>query len=279
MGRKYRHTEYWQAKKDASEPEEFFRLSRDFYIRSSFDWRDIHNDGKYWFPHQAVAVWLNILLFLIAVDTGVAVAKGLVKIADPDVRKRIKEEMMRDLRIVRRPFYYIKEKERRRALAAERRKVRLRSTFAPEPKPEEILAAWNARKESREAMLRLGCLLEDLACHVDSGLRFDATGAVCGRNGGIRGWLLENLPVLLPKYKTLMRYKALAKHMKQISGSRDPEPAGKMLEEPRRTAIAPILDAEPPAFSRMFAEAERLLSPDMVFRTAARSVKKRRPPA
>ena len=191
-------------------------------------------------------------------------------VSDPETRKRMKEELMRNLRIVRRPFYYTKEKERRRHLAEERRKVKRRKTLAPMPNPQEILDAWNVRKESREAMLRLGCLLEDLACHVDSALRFDENGDVCGRNGGIRGWLRENLPELLPKYKTLMRYKALAMRMKQIAKICDPEPAACLMKEPHRTAIAPVLDVFPPVFSRMFADADAMLSPDAIFRSLAK---------
>ena len=135
------------------------------------------------------------------VDVGLAMRDGASKFADPAGRDRMKRELMRDLRRLRRPFYYERETERRRRLAAERRRVSRRATSAPMPTPEEVLAAWNARKESREAMVRLGGMLHDLECYVDNCLRFDESGGVAGRNGGIKGWLGERLPELLPKYK------------------------------------------------------------------------------
>ena len=57
----------------------------------------------------------------------------------------------------------------------------------------------------------------NLECYVDNCLRFDVAGNVVGRNGGIRGWIAENVPELLPKYKTLMRYKALAVRIRQAT--------------------------------------------------------------
>ena len=148
------------------------------------------------------------------------------KIADPVERERAKRELMRDLRAVRRPFYYTRETERRRRLAAERRKINRRYTTAPAPSAADIMAAWDARKESREAMVRLGGMLHDLECYVDNCLRFDEAGNVVGRNGGIRGWLKENLPDLFPKYKTLMRYKAMAVRLRQATDTKDPTPSG-----------------------------------------------------
>ena len=43
-------------------------------------------------------------------------------------------------------------------------------------------------------MVRLGGMLQDLECYVDNCLRFDESGEVVGRNGGIKGWLGEKLP-------------------------------------------------------------------------------------
>ena len=72
------------------------------------------------------------------------------------------------MRSLRRPFYYARETERRRRLAAERRKINRRYTTAPAPTPDALLAAWKARKDSREAMIRLGGMLHDLECYVDN---------------------------------------------------------------------------------------------------------------
>ena len=164
-----------------------------------------------------------------AMDIGAAMRETARALADPAARDRMRRELLRDLRAVRRPFYYARETARRRALAAERRKVARRTTSAPMPAPADVLAAWGRRKESKADMIRLGGMLHDLACYVDSALRFDANGDVAGRSGGIRGWLRENLPELFPKYKTLMRYKAMAIRLRQATGTGDPTPTSALL--------------------------------------------------
>ena len=67
--------------------------------------------------------------------------------------------------------YYARDNARRRALAAERRRIARRTTTSPCPTPEALRAAVAARGESPEAKVRLGSLLEDLECHVDNRLR------------------------------------------------------------------------------------------------------------
>ena len=211
------------------------------------------------------------------VDVGLAMRDGASKFADPAGRDRMKRELMRDLRRLRRPFYYERETERRRRLAAERRRVSRRATSAPMPTPEEVLAAWNARKESREAMVRLGGMLHDLECYVDNCLRFDESGGVAGRNGGIKGWLGERLPELLPKYKTLMRYKAMAARLRQATGTKDPKPTSALLEEtPRHGVVAKILEDPEPVFSRVFGALEHILSPEAVFLDPAKPLRRPR---
>jgi hypothetical protein len=133
------------------------------------------------------------------------------------------------------------------------------------PTPEDILKAWNERKTSREAMIRLGGMLEDLECYVDSCLKFDDFGFVAGRNGGIRGWLKEYLPELSAKYKTLMRYKALAKRVRQVAEAKDPTPVSQVLEEKKHKVIQAILADEKPVFSQVFEMLENILSPERVF--------------
>lgn len=225
------------------------------------DWRKWRNTSKV--PDSN----FNPLLFgvCIAADIGIALRDQVSKLADPIERNRIKQEFMRDLRKIRRPFYYARETERRRRLAEERRKISRRTTTAAMPTPEALLAAWNARKTSREAMIRLGGLLQDLECYVDNRLRFDERGEVVGRNGGIRGWLRECLPELSPKYKTLMRYKALAVRLRQATDTKDPKPTAALLEEPRNKLVASLLTDSDPAFSRLFAAVDEMISPETVF--------------
>ena len=239
--------------------------------------------GKDWFKWQNSAPCpdstFDPLVFCACamVDVGLAMLDGASKFADPAGRDRMKRELMRDLRRLRRPFYYERETERRRRLAAERRRVSRRATSAPMPTPEEVLAAWNARKESREAMVRLGGMLHDLECYVDNCLRFDESGEVAGRNGGIKGWLGERLPELLPKYKTLMRYKAMAARLRQATGTKDPKPTSALLEEtPRHGVVAKILEDPEPVFSRVFGALEHILSPEAVFLDPAKPLRRPR---
>ena len=180
------------------------------------------------------------------------------------------------MRRVRRPFYYAQEVERRRSLAIERRKIRRRRTTAPMPTPEVLLNAWNERKSSRKAMIILGGMMHDLECYVDNCLRFDEAGNVVGRNGGIRGWIADNVPELLPKYKTLMRYKALAVRLRQATGTKDPKPTSKLLVKPFHKAVATILAEEEPVFSRVFSMVEHMLMPQTVFLEAPKRREKKR---
>jgi len=129
----------------------------------------------------------------------------------------------------RRPRYYEAENERRRALAAERRKIRARATTNACPTREAILVAWNRRKDSHEAAIRFGSMLEDLECYLDNSLRRNEGGVIIGRNPGIKGWLCDNLPEIYEKYTTAMRYKAAAKKLKQVVELADPTPADVVL--------------------------------------------------
>ena len=109
-------------------------------------------------------------------------------------------------------------------------------------------------------MIRLGGLLDDLACLVDSRLRFDEAGNVVGRNAGIRGWLAECLPELSPKYKTLMRYKAMAMRLRQATGTKDPTPTSALLDKPQCEIVQTLLADTKPAFSQLFEAVDRLVS-------------------
>ena len=280
--RTYGHSAYWYA----------YRYGWTYSEAHSFAGRylDIHTyrprmreraDGMFrsrdWFKWRSSEKCLDstfnplLLCAFAMVDVAAAMRDGVAKLADPAERDRMKRALKRDLRRLRRPFYYERETMRRRELAAARRKVTRRTTLAPMPSPAEVLAAWNARKESREAMIRLGGMLHDLACYVDSCLRFDEGGNVAGRNGGIKGWLGEKLPELLPKYKTLMRYKALAVRLRQATGTKDPRPTSALLDEtPRHGAVAEVLAGSGPVFSHLFAALEHMLSPETVFLDTAK---------
>ena len=147
-----------------------------------------------------------------------------------DWARRYSSKRVNTLRsAVRRPLYYARENERRRALAAERRRIRLRSTENPCPTKEQILDAWLRVKESHEATIRFGGLIEDLECYLDNSLIRNEDGAIVGRCPGVKGWLKDNLPALWLRYTTVMRYKAAAKKLRQIVGLSDPTPIDRVL--------------------------------------------------
>ena len=147
----------------------------------------------------------------------------------PFLRRCATEEVNALRRRLVRPLYYEQENARRRALAAERRRVLRRRTESPCPTREAILDAWTHAREGREAMLRFGSLLEDLACYVDHRLRL-AGGRIVGRAPGIKGWLRENIPALALRYTTVMRYKAAAKKLRQVVELPDPIPVAAVLD-------------------------------------------------
>ena len=149
--------------------------------------------------------------------------------AAPFLRRCATEEVNALRRRLVRPLYYGRENARRRELAAERRRIRRRRTENPCPTREAILDAWTHAREGREAMLRFGSLLEDLACHVDHELRI-AGGRIVGRAPGIKGWLRENVPALALRYTTVMRYKAAAKKLRQVVELPDPIPVAAVLD-------------------------------------------------
>jgi len=265
---RYSHSAYWYAKNYGYTRSDRATLTEqymDYCTRPSLD------GGTYLYDFNPL-----ILCAYAMIDAGLAFKRDVDMLRDPVERDRIRREMVQGLRSLRRPFYYARETERRRRMAAERRKVNRRYTTAPAPTPEALLAAWGARKESREAMIRLGGMLQDLECYVDNCLKFDESGAVVGRNGGIRGWIRENLPELTPKYKTLMRYKALAIRLRQATDTRDPTPTSALLEGPRHETVEEILSDPAPIFSRVFGALEHRLSPDTVFLDPAKKSVRRR---
>ena len=163
------------------------------------------------------------------------------------LRRGLTHEVDRLQRRACRARYYVRDNARRRALAAERRRITRRTTTNPCPTPDTLRAAFAARGESPEAKIRLGGLLEDLECYVDNCLRLGPDGEVLGRNGGVKAWLREHVPELFVYYKTLMRYKSLARRLRQAAGVYDPVPVDVLLPSvsyPHLSASEPM-DAPP----------------------------------
>jgi hypothetical protein len=161
--------------------------------------------------------WQDRLIALIVVFLAVDIPFVTVKVIYQRISKRVKE--------IRRQKYYAAENERRRRFREERRKIHHRSTLGKCPTPKEFLKAWLESKESLAGMLKFGGMVHDLACFVDSSLVFNPSRTkIIGRNGGIKAWIRENVPELLPKYQTIMRYHVTAIKLRQFTSIKDPMP-------------------------------------------------------
>jgi hypothetical protein len=159
------------------------------------------------------------LMVYLAVDIPYVIIKTLVK----RISQRVKE--------IRRQKYYAAENEKRRKHREERRKIRIRTTLGKCPTAKEFLNAFLASKNSLGAMLKFGGMVHDLACYVDSSLVFNPSRTkIIGRNGGIKAWIRENVPELIPKYQTIMRYHIAAVKMRQFTAIKDPIPT-QMIDE------------------------------------------------
>ncbi len=116
----------------------------------------------------------------------------------------------------------------------------------PPPTPEALEAAWAATRGGRRgdpdilaARLRLGAMLSDLEPSVDQTYIRDEDGTIIGRQPGLRGWVKIYVPELLPHYKTLMAYKALADKLRIAMEISEPDTLDGFLEfNPTRGEIS-----------------------------------------
>ena len=77
--------------------------------------------------------------------------------------------------------------------------------------------------------IRLGSMLLDAEATTDSSLIRDGDGEIVGRNGGLRGWIVDNCPELLPHYAALTGYRRLAWEARDAEDLFDPVPAELLL--------------------------------------------------
>ena len=143
------------------------------------------------------------------------------------MRRRIDLHLHR----LRRPSYYETERARRLGLTEERRRIRRRTTLNPCPTAGQLREAFLHARDSVGNMVRLGSLMEDLECYIDNSLVFGEDGKIIARKGGIRRYIQSEMPDLYGSYKTLMRYKALARRFRQAVGICDPVPAASVLPD------------------------------------------------
>ena len=116
-------------------------------------------------------------------------------------------------------------------------RVNRKNSVNPPPTPAALEAAWAATRGGRRgdpavlaARLRLGSMLSDLEPTVDQSYIRDETGAIVGRQPGLRGWIGFYTPSLVPHYKSLMAYKALADKLRLALHIEDPDTIDNVLE-------------------------------------------------
>ena len=91
-----------------------------------------------------------------------------------------------------------------------------------------------------EEKIRLGSMLLDAEATVDSSLVRNGDGEIVGRNAGLRGWIIDNCPELLPHYAALTGYRRLAWETREAEEVSDPIPASLLLgPEPSAEAKVP----------------------------------------
>ena len=156
------------------------------------------------------------------------------------MRRRIDLHLHR----LRRPSYYETERARRLGLTEERRRIRRRTTLNARPTAEQLRDAFLHARDSVSNMVRLGSLMEDLECYIDNSLVFGEDGKIIARKGGIRRYIQSEIPDLYGSYKTLMRYKALARRFRQAVGISDPVSAASVLPEDGEIIVAKESAAE-----------------------------------
>jgi hypothetical protein len=123
-------------------------------------------------------------------------------------------------------------------------RIQRKTSVNPPPTPEAIRRAWEASRTSLAGKLLAGTLLSDLEPVVDQSYLRAEDGTIVGRRPGIRGWLLANCPDMLPHYKALMNYKALADKLRKALGIEDPDTLAGVLDF---AAMIPAVEEEPQA--------------------------------
>ena len=109
-------------------------------------------------------------------------------------------------------------------------RIQRKTSVEPPPGPEDIRTAWARARRSLEGKLLAGTLLSNLEPVVDQSYIRDEDGTIVGRRGGIKGWLAANCPDMLPHYKALMSYKALADKLRMALGVNEPDTLSGVLD-------------------------------------------------
>ena len=84
---------------------------------------------------------------------------------------------------------------------------------AEEVKDSKTLKHFQEMAKEYKIVLPISFFEKSGNCYFNSLVMIDKDGTIVGRQPGLRGWIGFYTPALLPHYKTLMAYKALAEHL------------------------------------------------------------------
>ena len=165
---------------------------------------------------RAIALLCDVAFAAVLFSSEISLALGLIvlglRLSDV-YEKETSSELIKDYR------------EKTKAIRIQRKT----SVNSP-PTPEAIRKAWVASRASLAGKLLAGTLLSDLEPVVDQSYLRAEDGTIVGRRPGIKGWLLANCPDMLPHYKALMNYKALADKLRKALGIEDPDTLAGVLD-------------------------------------------------
>ena len=234
------------------------------------NWLRMHPDlspvERYVKRHADALAQLVAILLTAAVRTGDVIGIGfglrLLRNGVSRILNRLETKLKRQLN-----YAPSGRRDLRSAAEIERRKIRRRTTTNPEPTADDIRRAWLDANSSCTSIIAFGARIHDLECHVDNRLSIDEDGVIVGRNAGMLGWLRRNTPELACRYKTIMRYKSIAKRSRQFLALKDPTPL-----DPSPPALAELLANCPATQKDILARLDAALNaaPDPVDATPTR---------
>ena len=123
-------------------------------------------------------------------------------------------------------------------------RIKRKTSVDSPPDPEAVRQAWEASRRSLAGKLLAGTLLSNLEPVVDQSYIRDEDGTVVGRRPGIKGWLAVNCPDMLPHYKALMSYKALADKLCMALGVEEPDTLSSVLDMAETMAATDANDSQ-----------------------------------
>ena len=173
----------------------------------------VHQGGP---TNRAIALLCDVAFAAVLFSSEISLALGLIVLGlrlSNVYEKEASKELVKNY------------KEKTKAIRIQRK-----TSVNPPPTPAAIRRAWEASRTSLAGKLLAGTLLSDLEPVVDQSYLRAEDGTIVGRRPGIKGWLQANCPDMLPHYKALMNYKALADKLRKALGIEDPDTLAGVLD-------------------------------------------------